>query len=317
MEESGPYRLTTPGDAHWAPLVPWIVVVPLVVVCAYILSSSSMGALRIVPAVGVILTIGVVCLPAIISFTPGVRAWTLRTAVVSEDGLVVDMPGKEPFAMAWSDISRVWTHPITLMQVPGTDQLITEFFRIDGRRIPELTIHHSSYQHILRTVDLNPDGPALLRALEESPLDLGAASRALADLVHTTVAGGLEGLSPRTADAARDGRVWHARRYAKADEEVNGRVPEALVRIDLVLARRPVVTARRALGQRPKDAFMRYSLAHALLADIGVSKKPSPAVLAHRSAVRKQARELLEGLAGDAVYGEIVARELKALWPNT
>jgi hypothetical protein len=316
MQESGPYRLTTPGDARWTPLVPWIVVVPLVAVCAYILASTSLGAMRIVPALGVMLTIGVVCLPAIVSFTPSVRAWTLRTAVISDDGIVVDMPGKEPFAVAWSDIGRVWTHPITLLQVPGTDQLATEFFRVDNRRIPELTIHHSSYQHLVRTVDLNSDGPVMLRALTESPLRLDAASRALADLVHETVAGGLEGLSPRTAQAARDGRVWHARRYAKADEEVNGRVPEVLVLIDLVLARRAVATVRRALSQRPTDALMRYYLAHALLADVGVSKKPSPAVLAHRSALRKQARDLLEGLAEDAVYGEIVTRELKALWPN-
>jgi hypothetical protein len=317
IQESGPYRLTTPGDGRWTPLVPWIVVVPLVAVCAYLLSSGPLDVMHIVPALGVVLTIGVVCLPAIVSFTPSVRAWTLRTAIVSDDGIVVEMPGRSPFVMAWADIGRVWTHPVTFLQVPGTDQLITEFFRLDKARIPELTIHHSSYRYGLRTVDLNPDGPALLRALEESPLELDAASRALGELVYQTVAGGIEGLSPRTAEAARSGRLWHARRYAKADEEANGRVPEALVRIDMVLARRAVVTVSRGLSQRPNNAFMRYYLAHALLADIGVSKKPSPAVVAHRSALRKQARDLLEGLVGDAAYGEIATRELKAFWPNT
>jgi hypothetical protein len=314
VDESGPYRLTTPGDARWTRLVPWIVVVPLIVVCAYILASGPLDAMRIIPATGVLLTIGVACLPAIVLVTPSVRAWSRRSASVTGDGIVVEMPGKEPLALAWEDIGRVWTHPLNLgLQIPPRIQLVTEFFRADGRRIPELTVQHSSYRYAVRAVDLNPDGPALLRALEASPLGLGAASRALADLVHDTVAGGAEGLSERTAKAARDGRLWHARRYALLDEAANGRVPYALLRIQLVLARKAVETARRALTERPGDALARYCLAHALLADIGVSTKPSPAALARRSALRAESRGLFEGLAGDPAYGEIVRRDLKAI----
>jgi len=310
----GPFRLNTPGDAQWTRLVPWPVVLPLAAVVVYLLTSAPLSAKTVVPAVAVGLAGLVACGGAIASFTPGARAWVRRSAIVTGDGITVARPGLDPVAVGFGAIGRVHTHPETMgLRIPPAVQLVTDFFGIDGRRIPELTVHHSSYRYAYRTTDLNPDGPALLRALRGSPLRLDAASEALIDLVYEAEPGGLDGVSERAAAEARTGRMWHALRAAERDARETERTSALLVRISLVLAHTAVDTARAGVETHPGHPLFAWYLAHALLSDVGVSANPGPAALEHRAELRREAREILEGLVADPQLGAAARADIEAL----
>jgi len=312
--EGGPFRLTTRGDTQWTKLVPWVVVVPLGAVVVYLLTAGPLTATRVVPAIGVALAALIASGGAIASFTPGARAWARRSAIVTSDGITVVRPGREPFVLRHTAIGRIHTHPeSTGLRIPPAVQLVTDFYGIDGRRVPELATHHSSYRYALRSTEANPDGPAFLRALEDAPVALDAATVALVDLAYRTEPGGLDGVSQRAVAEAKAGRHWHALRIAEQDARESERTSALLVRLGLALAHDAVDTARAGAGDHPGDPMFAWYLANALLADVGVSENPGPAALAHRAELRSEARGLLEKLVGDPAWGEAAARELAAL----
>jgi hypothetical protein len=311
----GPFRLTTPGEARWTRFVPWPVVVPLAAIAVYLLASGPLSAQRVVPALGVALSALVACAGAIASFTPGTRAWTRRIAVVTPEGLTVLRPGCEPFQIAYDELGRLRTHvESTGPRFPPLVQLVTEVYHIDGRRLPELTVHHLTYRFILRTTDLNPDGPGFLRALEENRVLLDGASSALVESTFRAEDSGVDGVSELAVTEARAGRPWHALKAAKQDSRVSERTSALHVRLSLVLGDKALPTARAGLEDHPGQAVFAYYLAHALLSDVGVAKDPTPVMLAHRSRTRAEARALLEGLVGDAEYGARAARDVAELW---
>ncbi len=312
--EGGPFSLTTRGDTQWTKLVPWVVVVPLGAIAVYLLVSGPLTATRVVPAVGIVFAALIASGGAIASFTPGARAWARRSAIVTADGITVVRPGREPFTLRFTAIGRVHTHPeSTGLRIPPVVQLVTDFYGIDGRRVPELATHHSSYRYAMRSTEANPDGPAFLRALESAPVALDAATVALVDLAYRTEAGGLDGVSPRAVAEAKAGRHWHALRIAEQDARESERTSALLVRLSLALAHEAVDTARAGAGDHPGDPTFTWFLANALLADVGVSENPGPAALAHRAELRAEARGLLEKLVGDPVWGEAASRELSVL----
>lgn len=307
----GPFRLTTPGDGQWTRLVPWVVVVPLGAIVVYLLTSGPLTATRVVPALGVGLAALVASGGAIASFAPGVRAWTRRTAIVTSDGITVARPGREPYELAFGAIGRIHTHPeSTGLRIPPVVQLVTDFYGIDGRRVPELAVHHSSYRYAVRTTELNADGPAFLRALEDKPARLDAASVDLVALVYRSESPGVDGLSERAVNEAKAGRLYHALRAAERDARASERTSATLVRLSLVLAHDAVETARAGADDHPGHPMFAHYLAHAMLSDVGVSSNPGPVALAHRAELRAEARRLLEGLVSDPVYGEDARREL-------
>jgi len=314
LSGGGPFKLTTPGDARWSRLVPWPVVVPLAAIVVYLLSSAPLSANTVVPAIGIALAGLVACGGAIASFTPGAKAWARRTAIVTSEGITVVRPGLDPFTVGFGAIGRVYTHPETMgLQIPPGVQLVTDFFGIDGRRIPELAVHHSSYRYAYRTTDRNADGPELLLALRDSPLRLDAASEALVDLVHESRSGGLDGVSERTVSLTSGGLMWHALRSAERDARESERTSLVLVRLALLLAHKAVDTARAGAEDHPGNPQYAYLLAHALLSDVGVSANPGPAALAHRAELRAEAREILAGISDDPAFGPHARADLEAL----
>jgi hypothetical protein len=320
VRPEGPYRLTTRRDAHWTTPVPWAVVVPLLVVLAYLLLFKPPSVESLVPAAGVALAIVVAALPGLVSFTPDVAAWTHRSATIGPDGVLIDMPGRGTVFVEWERIGSIVTRPMSLgLEIPPTIQLMTDVLDRDGARIAELTIHHSSYSYSLRRADVNVDGPALLAALEATPCAeaLDVASATLVELVFRTGDGAADGLSARTVRELDSGRLWNARRSAAADGRDASSVPVTLVRLDYLLKRDPVLTARRATVERPNDPVVRYYLAHALLDSVGKSRAPGPQAVKHRLELRQEARELLEGLLMVPAYAPVVARELRAMDPES
>jgi hypothetical protein len=312
---SGPFRLTTPGESRWTRFMPWPVVVPLVAIATYLLISGPLTMQRFVPAFGVILSAVIACSGAIASFTPGSRAWTRRMAVVGPDNVTVVRPEREPFPVAYPTIGRLRTHSeSTGPRFPPQVQLVTDVYDVDGRRLPELTVHHSMYRYWLRSTDLNTDGPAFLRAIEYRGVLLDGTSAALVEATFRTQADAADGLSEAAAAEARAGRPWHAMRAAKKDAKASERTSALLVLLSLVLADDAVITARAGLREHPGQALFAYYLAHALLAEIGVAKNPTLAMLAHRSESRAEARALLEGLQDDPEYGARAARDVAELW---
>ncbi len=312
--EEGPFRLTTREETRWTRLVPWIVVVPLVAVIVYLLSSGPITATRVVPAIGVGLTALVACSGAIASLTPGAKAWSRRTATVTRDGITVMRPGRDPLALPFSSIGRLHTHPEVMgLRIPPAVQLVTDFYGVDRRRIPELTVHHAAYRYAVRSTDANPDGPALLHELEQAPVRLDAQSLALVEATYRTDAGGPDQVSARAVEEARAGRMWHALRAAERDALRSDRTSALLVRLCLVLGHEAVDTARAGVDQHPGESMFRHYLAHALLDEVGVSENPGPAALAHREELRAEARGLFESLVADAAFGADAALELRAL----
>lgn len=312
----GPFRLTTRGDRQWTRLVPWVVVVPLVGVCAYLLVSGPLTATTIVPVVGILLAALIASSGAIVSLTPAAQAWNRRSALLSESAVVIARPRRAPFEMPFTAIDRIHTHPETTgFRIPPAVQLVTDFYGIDGRRIPELAVHHASYRYAYRATDVNADGPAFLRALAATPLPLDAASEALVELVFDIEAGGLDGVPDAVARKARAGRLWHAMRAAEKEARDTERTSAALVRLSLVLAHDAVETARAGLADHPGRPVFAWYLANALLADVGVSEHPGPVALQHRAELRSEARVLLEGLLDDEAYGARAAALLARLGP--
>lgn len=316
-EIAGPFRLTTPDSGSWTRPIPWLVEVPLFGVLAYLLVTGPLAADHLIPALGVALTIVVVALPGLAQLAPANRKWILRTATVHRDGITVDLPGSEPHRLACDDIVKVTTKPMTFgMQFPATLHLVTDFFTRDGMRVPELTIHHSSYRQVVRTTDVNPDGPLLLSVLAESPCGevMDLASRTLVELVAQAEAGVPDELvSDATLDEIRAGRLWHARRRALDDQREVDRVPDALILISLVLRKEAQKTAREALVERPHDPLVRYFLAHAILDDVRATALTDTRAIARRKRLRAEAQALLSDLRSDEAWGERATRDLLQL----
>ena len=316
----GPFRLATPGDRSWTRPFPWVLEILLVAITVYVLFSDPLAIDHIVAVLGLMLTMVVLALPALVQFAPENRAWTQRTATLWPEGIVVEMPGREPLSLPWDQIARAVTRPLSLgLQIPPWVHLVTDFFRLDGERIAELTVHHSGYSRIGHQADVNEDGPALLAVLERTPgahaLDL--ASRTFVELVMHADSAALGGLSPGTVDEIRAGRLWHARRAADDDHREAERVPDALILIDCILRRHALATAREAHEERPFDPTVRYYLAHAILAHIRSVGHKDAAAMARRRRLRAEALSLLEGLRGDKQYRDAVARDLRAIDAKT
>lgn len=307
----GPFRLTTPGDAQWTRLVPWVVVVPLLAIIVYLLASGPLTLVTVIPAVGVAAAALVASAGAVASFSPDARAWSHRTAVITAEGITVSRPAREPFSFAFGDIERIHTHPEPAgLRIPPAIQVITDFYGHDGRKVPELAVHHSTYRYAVRRTDHNDDGPAFLRALQDTPAPLDAGSRALVELAYGEEPADPDGLSELAVAEARAGRLFHALRAAERDAQASGRTSATLVRLSLVLLHNAVALARAGAADHLGHPVFAYYLAHALLSDIGVSRSPGPVARAHRAELRSEADTLLEGLVDDPAFGEAARREL-------
>jgi hypothetical protein len=317
----GPFRLTTPREGRWLASIPWPLEAPLIGVFAYLVATGPLAADHLIPAGGVALAIVILALPGLVHFAPGNRSWTHRTASIWPEGITVDRPGTESRHVTWAEITRMSTRPISLgMQFPQTLHLVTDFYGADGERIPELTVHHSSYRQIVGRTDINDDGPSLLSALQKTPCADAAdlASRTLVDLVAGAGIGMFDGLSPETVTEIRAGRLWHARRAAEDDRRKSDRVSDALIRIDCLLrSSSELATVREAAEERPNDPFVRYYLSHAILEWVSFSTSPEAAAMARRKRLREEARALLEGLRGDPAYVELASRDLAELDAKT
>ena len=294
--------------------MPWVVVVPLLAIIVYLLASGPLSLVTVIPAVGVALAALVASSGAVASFTPDARAWSYRAAVITADGITVLRPGRDPFFLAFGDVDRIHTHPEPAgLRIPPAIQVVTDFYGRDGRKVPELAVHHSTYRYAVRRTDRNPDGPMFLNALRDTPAPLDAGSRALLELAFGEQPAGSDGLSGVAFAEARAGRLFHAIRAAERDATESGRTSATLVRLSLVLRHQAVATARAGVDDHPRHPVFTYYLAHALLSDIGVSGNPGPVARSHRSELRGEARTLLEGLVDDPVFGEAARRELVRL----
>lgn len=313
-----PFRCATRGDSRTTRLVPWIVVVPLLFVIGVILSGPPSLA-RWMGATGTALAALVACLPALAGLSSANRAWVKRTMTVADDALIVDMPGRDAQRFPCAVVERVATVPFTAgIQIPPASQLITEFHGRDGRRIAELSVHHYTYRYAFRTTESNPDGPPLLAALAGSACGpvLDIATRALIEIASGTPDEVADDLSPVTVSAMRSMHFHAALRGASRDSKRNGRVSHTLIRLDCLLARNAMETARDALEENPADPMVRYYLAHICLRAVGASVDARPLVLQHRAELRAEARDLLEGLLSVPEYAEAARGDLEGMEPK-